>query len=592
MNYSNGDTITCELIPVSKLVKLKNYKRFIGNFLYENKTTYKIESIKSSLNILVIKTVDCTGAPKNFTENNEFLISSSLEKPFYKNAKVEKFDVEKCIQQTFSEIEKVKFETLQGDKNEVSEKKVEVIDAKPDRKDKLKSLKDGKLTKYISILYDHQSKGWIEVNTFGKAVKRIDFIDKESARRKVFRKKGLQLTAPEMFYLPDVTLHFNPKLPFGVSELSFETESSAMFNTHTEPNFYGLKYNDEEKTDDGYAIPKGIYGLFRNLFENDGEAIAYVFKWLSNLVRRNKNETAILMFGIQGAGKNLFYELIKRMIGIQNCVTINTKLLENDHTEPLLGKRLYFLNELNSTFKNESLENSIKMLITDEEIMINPKGRTQFVFKNVGNVILGTNSDHSNKIPQDDRRFSVFQQKKELNKEIADMVSNLTDKEILAFKRFLFNMDTSDHNFRKPFENETRTKMMRRTGTKKENLISDIRSNSLEQLTNDIFSIDDNGNINKSHLWNDNHFQKLIARTQFKDMLVNIIFDTFKNDIAILRDKQILTSRLGAMLYREAIESPNSSTTAIGNFYSNSFGEKSKTHWVNGKATKGYKVEL
>jgi len=451
-------------------------------------------------------------------------------------------------------------------------------------KEYYKQLKTGRLNEHLLLTYDYNSNSYVLINSSLNTDKAIQFVSSTSAKNLIAENLDIP-TDRDLLRLPKVKLDFNPTQKFGKVSGSKEREGFNLFNFHNEPNFENLH------TAEKLYLNDDIYNLLLNLFEDD-LGVNYALNWLSYLVKRNKNQTALLLFGIEGAGKGTIVELMKRVIGSQNAIMIGNANLKADFNEERLGKRLIVVNEVNSFDRNQDVNNSLKTVISDPDILIHPKGRTPFVTRNFGNYIISTNSDNALKISITDRRYSIFQSKEKLSKEIATAIYNLNNDEILDFKKLLWNRDLSSYDPRMPFENLTRKKMMMNTATKKEYLIHLIKNdrNELQTLLDELFNKNDDKVPDYSQLYNDSFYNGVIARTYFQGVKPQIAEMYINSDYKLLQEKNILTSRLGFILYRIAVEDLKSSTHLIGRFY-NKFFDQSKKIRIGDKTTKAYILE-
>src|SRR6056300_103297 len=113
----------------------------------------------------------------------------------------------------------------------------------------------------------------------------------------------------------------------------------------------------------------------------------------------------------QGVGKNLFSRLVQSMLGPTNVRT-NVKFHQiiEGHSTIIDGAQIIFLNEvaLNNTSKMREKSERFKDLITEPEIMINPKFRDPIAIPNLCSFYVFSNSDKSLYIEPYDRRAFVI----------------------------------------------------------------------------------------------------------------------------------------------------------------------------------------
>ncbi len=445
-------------------------------------------------------------------------------------------------------------------------------------------LSSGKLTDYLLVGYDYQSGGFFLANFHPKADETIKFLKDQTVKILIFEHLGFMPKNEHLFELPKVNLVYNPKQNFGIIPNSKKETGFTLFNFHFEPNFEVLKSEALQ----GYRIPNSILTLLKNLFENE-EGIKYSLYWLANMVQRNKNEIALLLFGRTGTGKGTFASLISQLIGDRNVANLNNKSLESGWNSEVVNKRCVFFNEIKAYSKNKGIASTLKEYITDEHLQAYVKFRDSYKAKNLFSVVITTNEKAPIQIEFDDRRYSIFKSKDVLPNHIASQVKNLSDNELMLFKSYLFNLDLSNWDSRKPFVNLTKKKMMYDTNTKREVLIHEITHLNLDEIMLSILKADSWDSVDEDDdSFVDSYFEKLILRTSYeKDFFVSEL----KQDFELLQHKKILSSRFAVILYREAVGSIDTTTTSIGRFYSKYFG-KSVLFRTQDDIFKGYKVEL
>jgi len=113
----------------------------------------------------------------------------------------------------------------------------------------------------------------------------------------------------------------------------------------------------------------------------------------------------------QGVGKNLFAQIVQTMLGTSNVRT-NVKFDQviEGHSTIIDGAQMIFLNEvaLNNTAHMRDKSERFKDMITEPEIMVNPKFRDPIAIPNLCNFYVFSNSDKSMYIEPYDRRAFVI----------------------------------------------------------------------------------------------------------------------------------------------------------------------------------------
>ena len=160
---------------------------------------------------------------------------------------------------------------------------------------------------------------------------------------------------------------------------------------------------------------------------------------------------------IQGAGKKLLAQLCQSLLGFKN-VRPNVKFsqMTGSHSTIIEGAQLIFLNEVvlqKNTAKTKELSNEFKDLITEDNLIINPKNKPQIEIPNLCNFMVFSNSDTPLFIETEDRRAFVVNIKKS-KEEVKTMLEKYGHKwDILkaikdpsAFKWHLLNEVSYDRN--------------------------------------------------------------------------------------------------------------------------------------------------
>ena len=155
-----------------------------------------------------------------------------------------------------------------------------------------------------------------------------------------------------------------------------------------------------------------------------------------------------------GVGKNLFAQLVQSMMGPRNVRT-NVKFdqIIEGHSTIIDGSQIIFLNEvaLNNTSKMRDKSEKFKDIITEPEIMVNPKFKDPIAIPNLCSFYVFSNSDKAMYVEAQDRRAFVInitkskdqvKAKLEIYKE--PILKSIVDPS--AFKYHLLNDITYDRN--------------------------------------------------------------------------------------------------------------------------------------------------
>lgn len=135
------------------------------------------------------------------------------------------------------------------------------------------------------------------------------------------------------------------------------------------------------------------------------------FMWLATTVQ--KPELRIpwmpLIISEPGVGKGWLFELLQKLMGIQNCAVIGPKDLEGGFNEYLFEKTLVLINELRTSSRAQyDLVETLKPIITDPSILVNIKFGAKGTYPIYPNIIGFSNFSNTVAIKDNDRRFWVY----------------------------------------------------------------------------------------------------------------------------------------------------------------------------------------
>lgn len=179
-----------------------------------------------------------------------------------------------------------------------------------------------------------------------------------------------------------------------------------LYNPFSVPTVDGVKEQDVQKVKDT------ILNHLNILFGKDEESILIFLDWMAFNVQNPgvKVNWCPLIIGVsQGTGKSYFAAFMQSIMGHKNVGVIdNTQSIKSGFTNWAQGKCLNVIEELYVAGQNRyEILNTIKPLITNAYISINPKGQNPYEVQNITNYMAMTN--HIDALPLDktDRRFWV-----------------------------------------------------------------------------------------------------------------------------------------------------------------------------------------
>ena len=167
---------------------------------------------------------------------------------------------------------------------------------------------------------------------------------------------------------------------------------------------------DQERMNCQVLTP--ILEHLQKLCGGEQHVVDYVLKWQAHLIQHplEKPGVALVFRSVQGAGKNLYWEFMKDVVGKRHwsmVARIDSVLGKfNKHME---GKLLTVLNEISNYGGAHKSNDYLKSLITDETLMIEPKGRETYTIRDCSRFVFLTNNNWAVKVESNDRRYVVVE---------------------------------------------------------------------------------------------------------------------------------------------------------------------------------------
>jgi putative DNA primase/helicase len=142
---------------------------------------------------------------------------------------------------------------------------------------------------------------------------------------------------------------------------------------------------------------------------NAREIFDWIIAWLAYPLKHPgaKMQTALLMHGPEGAGKNLFFSAIAAIYG-EYASMIGQLELESQFTDWLSRKLFIIANEVVTRAELYHQQGRLKALITDSHLQINEKFRPRRLERNHANFVFFSNRIDIAKLDRDDRRYAVI----------------------------------------------------------------------------------------------------------------------------------------------------------------------------------------
>jgi len=164
-----------------------------------------------------------------------------------------------------------------------------------------------------------------------------------------------------------------------------------------------------EGDEDGQRVVDLFMAHVRNLIPSEREQrillnfLAYVYQNPGKRVR-----WAVLIHGIEGAGKTFFFNIMQRLLG-HNAKSVSTTAINSEFTGWADGAVLINVDEIRIAGTNKyTILDKLKPMITDDAIPVVFKNQNERLVPNFASYIMSTN--HADAIPvgDNDRRYCVI----------------------------------------------------------------------------------------------------------------------------------------------------------------------------------------
>ena len=221
--------------------------------------------------------------------------------------------------------------------------------------------------------------------------------------------------------------------------------------------------------------------LLSNLFQDNFDK-KYFLNWLAYIVGTGqKTRNAVVLRGVQGSGKNLFFEnIIRPFFGENWTNTVGAETIESVYNANIENKLFIAFNEIQNYENRTKVSDKLKQIISDDFITINEKFIKIRTVRNIANCIFFSNSATPISIEGSDRRYSIFtaniplkDKVSNINKLIADMKSEIVD-----FYAYLLSLNYIEDFAKNVLQNNER-ELIKKTTTNFTDLIGDLLAQGL-----------------------------------------------------------------------------------------------------------------
>ena len=182
--------------------------------------------------------------------------------------------------------------------------------------------------------------------------------------------------------------------------------------------------------------------------ENAAECLQFVLRWLAFPIQHPgaKMRSTLIFHGDQGAGKNIFFEAVKRIYGDYGRI-IDQSAVEDKFNDWASRKLFLVADEVVARNELYYLKNKLKGIITGEWIRINPKQVAAHDERNHVNIVFLSNELQPQVIEFGDRRHFVVWTPPKLSKAFYRSLGDaLANGAVEALHHHLLHLDLGDFN--------------------------------------------------------------------------------------------------------------------------------------------------
>lgn len=174
----------------------------------------------------------------------------------------------------------------------------------------------------------------------------------------------------------------------------------------------------------------------------------WVLKWLAYPLQHPgaKMQTAVLMHGPEGTGKNTFFGLVREIYGRYGGI-FDQSQLESQFNGWASGKLFMIGNEVVTRAEYYHIQGRLKNMVTEREWMINEKNLPVRSEANHCNFVFFSNRVDIARLDKDDRRYCVIWTPRALGREYyLDIAEEIRAGAGPALHDYLLNLELGDFN--------------------------------------------------------------------------------------------------------------------------------------------------
>jgi len=403
---------------------------------------------------------------------------------------------------------------------------------------------------------------------FSTSLNSFDTVSSKSA--------GFDFLKQHNAHKPDPVLTWDYLYKPGHSEA---IDLNAGFVNKFQPSIY-MRNAEKQKT---LTVPDNIQRLIDSALGSDKESFDHFINWLAVIFQyKIRTQTAWVLQGTTGTGKGLlFNEIIKPLIGQQNCRSVTLENLEEQFNSFAGQCLILFIDEVDTDqIKNQQkLVAKLKNWITEPTIEVRAMRSDLREEANYLNILMASNQANSMRVEGNDRRFNVChrQQKKLFNElESGEQFLKCIKSELQDFANYLHTHSASKNLAKTALDNSAKHDLQATTQTALEEVIEALTKGDLGYFS-DMKPEGDSPLIIKFD------GQIITINKQYLALLKTAVSLATKSKRHILTHKDLFT-------ITEALVGNMPSTKGKLSKRLGHAGLKVSPHTINGKTLRGYKV--
>jgi hypothetical protein len=261
--------------------------------------------------------------------------------------------------------------------------------------------------------------------------------------------------------------------------------------------FEGYRFPYVEQKEPEPSVERWVDHILNVVCCGNADQAKTLTQWFAHIIQKPTEKAfAVILYAGQGTGKSILYEFFTRCIGKDLGLQVG-KLedLTQTHNTHLRGKLIINANEATNEPCLRDV-NILKGLITETDLIINPKGVNQYTVSNYSRLMITSNYKHCMRFDADDRRYfclEVSDHMKQNDVYFAPLIADLTNEANQQdFFNYLANYDISDFKHQRPPLSKMKRELIEDNASNIVSFVKDVCENNIfsipfEEATIEIF---------------------------------------------------------------------------------------------------------